>query len=196
MRGTPPAPIFDVIDYIIDLNNEISNAWCQSHGWAPPEAAELLAKSRLDWQVSLSYSLRRWIVTPSAPESDGVQILAYANIGCLAEGTLKLFLAVYYETYKTDINAIRSRSGNLIDPDELMFNSLRQFFKNRIWGATSPSDNWDPWLERIQQRRNAIHAFRHRNIGIHSDIEEDIRAYYLFLNAIYNRLPPAPERQY
>jgi hypothetical protein len=41
------------------LNRDLARFWSAAHGWAPPEAAGLLSKSRLDWQVSLSASLRQ-----------------------------------------------------------------------------------------------------------------------------------------
>jgi len=62
--------IEDVVSRIEKLNSPASN------GWAPVEAAGLLTKSRLDWQASLSKTLRLWLREPSTALSDGELILA------------------------------------------------------------------------------------------------------------------------
>ena len=62
--GAPPQQTVDtmaigeVIDRIDGLNRGIAKFWSKSEGWAPVAAAGLLGKSRLDWQASLSRSLR------------------------------------------------------------------------------------------------------------------------------------------
>jgi hypothetical protein len=184
---TDSLPINDVIDRIVRLNKGIADFWSNSHGWAPIDAAQLLSRSRLDWQVSLSHSLRTWIVPPNPEETDAWQILGYANLGALVEGTLKVFLGVYYGDYKVDVDAIK-RKGAIQDPDEVTLEPLRGFFKKCIW-CDVPSDAWDPWIARIQLRRNAIHAFKDREVGVHSDLLADIRNYLRFLRRISSQLP-------
>ena len=186
-------PITEVVSRIVTLNTGLRDFWSNSHGWAPKDAANLLSKSRLDWQVSLSGSLRRWIDAPSTEDAASVQILAYANVGTLVEGTLKLFLAVWYNDYKADADAI-TKKGTVQDPDGATLEPLRQFFKKRIW-ASAASDNWDPWIQRIQTRRNAIHAFKDREIGTHSDVLTDIRSYLKLVRRINGQLP-YPDDQY
>ena len=107
------------------------------------------------------------------------------HLGALVEGSLKLFLSVWYDSYKDDVNAIKNE---LQDPDGLTLDPLRQFFKKRIW-VNVASDNWNPWIERIQQRRNAIHAFKDRDIGTHGELLADIRHYLRFLRRISGQLP-------
>ena len=53
-------------------------------------------------QASLATSLSRWV----GATSDGDLILAWANLGTLVEGQLKLFLCVYYEDYMKDADGI------------------------------------------------------------------------------------------
>lgn len=62
----------------------------------------------------------------------------------------------------------RSRGvGQLLDADELSFEQMRQFFVLHVW---LPNDmEWDAWLSRIQIRRNAIHAYRPRDVGTHDE---------------------------
>jgi hypothetical protein len=60
---TPPSEIIARIEL---LNGKLARFWKAAHGWAPIEAAGLLSKARLDWQVSLSSPLRNWLRDPSA----------------------------------------------------------------------------------------------------------------------------------
>jgi hypothetical protein len=68
--------ITEVIDRIESLNKGIAKFWSKSSGWAPVAAAGLLGKSRLDWQASLSGSLRLWIRDPADALTPAELILA------------------------------------------------------------------------------------------------------------------------
>lgn len=189
MPGPGQMPIKEVIDRIITLNDGLRRFWSNATGWASLEAAQLLSKSRLDWQVSLSRCLKVWAGKSSAEDVAGRLILAWANLGSLVEGSLKLFLSVWYDTYKADVEAIK-RKGKLQDPDGLQLEPLRQFFKKRIW-----DDTLDMVVHRIQQRRNAIHAFKDRDIGTHEDFVTDVSAYLNLVRYINYRLP-YPDEMY
>lgn len=181
-------PFEEVINRIITLTDGIRMFWTSARGWAPIQAAQLLSRSRLDWQVSLSKCLKIWISSPSLMDEPGSLILAWANLGCLVEGALMLFLSVWYESYREDVAAIRrSNNRRLVDPDFLHLGQLRGFFNNRIW---RPNDeDWDDWIGTIQDRRNAIHAYRNRHIGTFDDFFNDVRRYLEFLRYINARLP-------
>ena len=184
LAATEHMPIEEVMARIETLSDGLRSFWSKAKGWAPIEAAHLLGKSRLDWQVSLTVCLGKWIEKPSEKEASGSLILAWANLGSLVEGTLKLFLSVYYKDYKNDIDAIKKK-GELQDPDVLQLESLRQFFKKKIWDK----EPWDNWIQKIQQRRNAIHAYKDRDIGSHDEFLDDVRNYLKFLRYINSRLP-------
>ncbi|WP_426079331.1 hypothetical protein [Janthinobacterium sp. PSPC3-1] len=64
--------------------------WRDAGGWAP-SATALLDRSMLSWQASLATSLKQWV----GQQSDGDLILAWANLGSLAEGGMKLKVAVF-----------------------------------------------------------------------------------------------------
>ena len=162
--------------------------WKSAHGWAPIETAGLLDKSMLEWQTSLAESLHRWLDS----SSDGDLILAWVNLGSLVEGQLKLFLSVWYQDYKVDADAIKDQRGRTKDPDVCELEPLRQFFVKRIW-TTGP--NWDPYVRQIQQRRNAVHAFRGRNIGTFPEWREELRKHLSFVRCINSGLP-YPESAY
>jgi len=156
--------------------------WKNAHDWAPFDAAALLNKSMLEWQSSLADCLQIW----KHSLSDGELILAWANIGSLVEGQLKLFLSIYYEEYAADFEAIKNKHGNLIDPDTVSLESLRVFFKKKIW---EPSESWDEWIRLIQQRRNAIHAYEYKEIGTTEELHSSFRRLLEFVLMMNRRLP-------
>lgn len=174
-------PESEVCERIATLTGQMMSFWESPHGWAPIEAADLLNRSMLEWQTSLAATLSRWL----SSSSDGELILAWANLGALVEGQLKLLLSVYYRDYQNDADAIRRR-GRVQDPDECMLQPLRQFFVNKIWIRGT---NWNPYVEHVQQRRNAIHAFRHRDLGSFDEWKNYLRLHLSFLRDVNGRLP-------
>lgn len=186
-----PLTSSEVVARIIDLNEGLRAFWTAADGWAPVSAAGLLSKSRLDRQVELSRTLKLWVSSgPGTSYKDGGLILAWANLGALVEGSLKLFLSVYYEDYKSDVDAIRKK-GNLQDPDGLSLQPIRQFFlKKRLL-----SSKWLRWILFVQQRRNAIHAFRHTQIDDFAVFEKQTRQYLKLLSVINARLPYPDENR-
>ena len=139
--------IEQVVSRITRLNDRIRKFWSDTHGWAPREAANLLTKSRLDWQVSLSSSLHMWITQPDEANLFAVQILGYANLGSLVENTLKLFLSVYYHDYKKGIDAI-TRKGAIQDPDGVKLEpygfSLRKIYGTKMMNGTHGLKKFSP----------------------------------------------------
>ena len=184
-------PIAEVIRRIEKLNDQLAKFWSKSDGWAPVTAAGLLGKSRLDWQVSLSGSLRLWMRDPAEALSSAELILAWANIGSLIEGTIKLFLSVYYETFKADIdnlkkvNAYDKKKQEPLSPDGLTLEPLRQYCALReILNKEELA-----LVQLVQQRRNAIHAFKDRPIGDEAEFEQAVRDYLQMLRNVIARLP-------
>jgi len=184
-------PIGETVARIVKLNAGLAQFWSSAQGWAPKGAADLVSKSRLDRQVSLSESLRHWTQGAEAEISDGDLILAWANLGSLIEGTIKLFLAVYYEDYKKDLETLKetqawhAKQEKLLDPDGLRLDVLVAYCeKADLLGAK------DLELCRlVQSRRNAIHAFRDREIGTGAELWLAIRSYLVFSRATNLRLP-------
>lgn len=170
------------VESIISGNEQLASFWSNSHGWAPTSAADLMSKSRLDRQLSLSKTLLKWNFDSEC--SDGDLILAWANLGALIEGTLKLFLSVYYEDYSADINKI-IRKGKQVDPDSLALEKLKQFIiKKDLFGA-----EWYPYIKLVQQRRNAIHSYKDRPIGDKEEFNDSVEKYLLFMRCVNSYLP-------
>lgn len=157
--------------------------WKDAHGWAPIEAANLLNKSMLEWQKSLASCLSLW----TRELSTGEIILAWANIGALVEGQLKLFLSVFYKDYTKNIDAaIKTKDGAIKDPDGLKLEALRQFFQKNIWDEGEP---WGDWILKIQKRRNAIHAFQSKIIGDTEELHNEMQMLLRFIERIDRQLP-------
>lgn len=183
--------IKEVIDRIESLNRGIAKFWSKSNGWAPVTAAGLLGKSRLDWQASLSASLQLWIREPADALTPAELILAWANLGSLIEGTIKTLLSVWYETYKGDIESLKKANvydhskQTALSPDGLGLEKLRTYCKAKgLLGADG-----DALVELVQQRRNAIHAFKDRPIGDGFEFQGAVRGYLALLRNVNARLP-------
>lgn len=183
--------IGEVVDRIETLNLGIAKFWSKSEGWAPVAAAGLLEKSRLDWQTSLSGSLRLWMREPPNALTPAELILAWVNLGSLIEGTIKTLLSVWYETYKADIDNLKKAKAYdnaklaAHEPDGLGLEKLRSYCK-----ATNLLDAKDQALvELVQQRRNAVHAFKNRPIGDGVEFQAAVRGYLKFIRSVNQRLP-------
>lgn len=177
----------EIVDKIVELNEHIESFWAKSQGWAPIDAANLLSKSRLDWLVSLSHSLYKWKEDPVEKANYGDLILAWANLGALVEGSMKFFLSVFHENYRIDDNALMQR-GQQVEPDGAMFNGLRLFFEKSVWNDAELKEKND-WLKEIQGNRNAIHAYRDRDIDDFYSFRLNVKKYLLFLIDLLRRVP-------
>lgn len=186
VKTMPPSEalsIESVIQRIISLNQGIFIFWSQSDGWTSEDSAQILSRSRLDRQVSLSHCLKMWLQAPYDGAESGQIIMGWANLGSLLEGSLKLFLSVWHETYKLDIDAIKKKD-KFQNPDGLQLEPLRIFFKKKIW-----DNEIDSWVQHIQIRRNAIHAYQDKEIGSLEELQTYMRKYLDILRYINFRLP-------
>ncbi|WP_449420977.1 hypothetical protein [Phormidium nigroviride] len=186
VKTMPPSEslsIESVIQRVISLNQGIFIFWSQTDGWTSEEAAQLLSRSRLDRQVSLSHCLKLWLQAPYDGAESGQIIMGWANLGSLLEGSLKLFLSVWYETYKLDIDAMKKKD-KFQNPDGLQLEHLRIFFKKKIWNTEI-----DSWVQHIQIRRNAIHAYQDKEIGSLEELQTYMCKYLDILRYINFRLP-------
>jgi hypothetical protein len=176
---------------IIRINEHIRDFWGNG-GWAPSGAAELLSKSRLDWQASLSKNLLRWLPVPDEDEHDGSLILAWVNLGVLVEGTMMWFLCVFHEDYSSYPFIKKEKA---IEPDELRFIELCRFFQNTVW-TTNQKDQWESFVNLVRERRNAIHAYQDRTIGSFEEFAETVIKYRSFLLAHEGDVPYPDEYAY
>lgn len=179
----------EVVKKIISLNAKLSAFWASAHGWAPEDAANLLSKSRLDWQVSLSESLRFWIDRDTM--TDGELILAWANLGALLEGSLKLFFSIYYSDFQMDTEALKKANAydhkkkTHKEPDGLTLEVLRRYAIHKNLFEETQRE----MFQLVQNRRNAIHAYKDRELGSVNEFRDSVRGYMEFLTDVDRSVP-------
>jgi len=180
--------VSDIVEKICRLNEEIRDFWSHADGWAPSDSLLSLDRSRLDRQVALSHCLAIWDPEEhSNVRREGALILGWANLGALVEGTLKWFLSVYRTQVPGD--AIK-RFGNFIGPEEATLEQLRVLYLTHcVWYDDAERRKWDPWLAEIRDRRNAVHAYRDRDIGTYDDLYLAIERYLDLINTLDGRVP-------
>lgn len=175
------------IDQIITSNERIRQFWTvQARGWAPREATNLLENSRIDRLVSLSHSLRLWTQPCADEDNEGRLILAWANLGILVEGTLTWFVCVYANAYAN--SPMRTRDGRTIEPNRLRFNELTDLYRQHVWTDRQKME-WDDWLMTVRKRRNAVHAFNHREIGTWDDWAKAVIRYHDLIDELDSQVP-------
>lgn len=70
----------------------------------------------------------------------------------------------------------------------MRYEDLKIFSIGKLWD--NANDLEYIWVDKIQQMRNAIHAFNYKDIGTPKDFIEDLEKYYDFVENIYYTLPP------
>lgn len=178
MAGTSEA-LETKINELVESIRKTTSFWSNHNGWAPEATASILSRAQLNWISSLSVSLHGW----NRSLSDGDLILAWANIGAIVEGYLKLFLVVYDHDYRQSPHL---RRGDYVSQDVIGLEELRVYFKKKVWVNT---DDWDDWICFIQTKRNAIHAFKQRDIGNTRQLHDQIFRLHEFVGEIDGRLP-------
>jgi hypothetical protein len=192
----------EIIEHIITIHKDLYADWGNG-GCAPSDAANLLERSRLDWLVSLAHTLKLWQgPLLNNDNHDAMLILAWANLGSLVEGAMKLFLSVYLHDYEKSVRRNSAASvfkrlwkeqeQKVQDVDVLMFDVLRQFFELEVWQHLDRKE-WSHWLKHIQERRNTIHAYKSRELGTFEEFYGDLRLYRKFLLDEITCLPEQPD---
>ena len=171
------------------ISARTADFWRKAHGWAPKEAADLLSKSRLDWLDSFNRTLKARVQeVGDHPNEDAILILAWAHLRTLVEGHLKLFLAVFLMDYLKDPHAPLKDSNNPAkgpkNPATLSYEQIRAFLAKR--GLLSAHHGF---IDTVQQRGNAIHAFVDRPIGTAAEYLQHVTLYRQFLESVESSLP-------
>lgn len=171
---------------IFKESKRVLSVWKECHGWAPNSAAIKMDNAMLEWMDSLTDCLSIWNEKGN-DMTEGELILAYANLGDLVECWLKFFLCLYEEDYCK--NPLVNKKGR-IEPEKISFESIKQYFKKNIW--KEENDIFD-FIDNVQLRRNAIHSFNYRELGIAKDYLYELEKYGIFLSNLFRCLPPEPE---
>lgn len=173
---------------IIATTTAMERFWRKAHGWAPTDAACMLAAARLDRQVSFAHTLPSYLEPFPAQEAEARLILGYVTLRSLCEGILKLFFAVWLKDYQRDSDAAKGKKG-VKPPPDIDFERLITLYSKK------GESKYDKYLRRIQQRGNGIHHFADRDIGTQNELIEDIVQFRDFLLAVNDRLP-YPDEHY
>lgn len=162
--------------------------WKDVHGIASKDTALKLDVAMLDWQCELTNTLEIWI-EKGLSMTEGELILARANIGAVVESWLKFFYCVYYDDYCRA--PITDRKGKMVEPEKISFENLKNFSIGKLWDNAKSEEHI--WVDSIQDKRNAIHSFKYRDIGTPWDFLLDIDHLYEFVDNIISHLPPIEE---
>ncbi|MEG0408561.1 MAG: hypothetical protein RR623_06770 [Bacilli bacterium] len=61
---------------------------------------------------------------------------------------------------------------------------MKVFSRGILWNQRS---EWDLWIDRIQKRRNTIHAFNNREIGNTEEFMNNLTIFFDFIDYINKR---------
>lgn len=166
-------------DVLVRLCVEQATVLPTLEGWAPEPAARLLSEARLDWQLSLAETIKMWL---GRELSSGELILAWTNLGSLLEGTLAVFLTVYYNNYERD------RPTSKDAPQKLILKDMQAYFRKQDISDAAQDD----LIDLIRKRRNAVHSLRNREIGNAEEFTKCFVHYCMFASDLRNRWPNMP----
>ena len=154
---------------LCEITHSTEKMWNNARGFAPDSVADKLDVAMLHWLTELTDALKIWIDI-GLDMTDGELILARTNLGAIVEFWLRFFYCVYYEDYIKD--PILDHQGKMREPNKETFEELKKFSNGRLWHDNATRDY--KFVDEIQHRRNSIHAFEFKNIGIPKDFLKDI----------------------
>jgi len=166
------------------ITNNVGVTWKESRGFAPISVSDKLEVAMLSWVTELTDALNIWI-DKGLNLTEGELILANTNLGAITECWLKFFYTVFYEDYRK--NPKKDRKGDEIEPNKMKFEDLKNFSIGILW-----DDKTEPgylYVDNIQHKRNAIHAFNYRDIGNPQDFLNNVDLLCNFVDEIISRLP-------
>lgn len=111
--------------------------------------------------------------------------MAWANLGALVEGTLKLFCSVYLKDYLKSDRIKTDKKGKAKLPDIICLEELKVIMaKEAGFGL-----EWFNFVGDVQKYRNAIHAYQDRDLGGQQVFLGLIEKYYCFIKEVNLSLP-------
>jgi len=168
------------------LTNNFIVLWQHIDGIAPPSVEEKFAKAMLKWLGCLTDTLDLWI-NKVDNMTEGELILARVNLGALVECWLKMFYCAYYEDYLKEPLQKKKKGKNIVvEPEKLSFEQLKQFGIDKLYKKNSDRYNW---INSVQDKRNAVHLLKYREIGTPTLFVNDVIEYCTFVNDMYSSFP-------
>jgi hypothetical protein len=65
---------------------------------------------------------------------------------------------------------------------------MTRFYRQQVW-VGGERDGWDKWLARVRERRNAVHAFNHRELDTWDEFWQAVVRYHEFAEELDSRVP-------
>ena len=106
---------------------------------------------------------------------------------------MKVFYSAYLLDYKadTDQRIINFKKKEHYKVEVLMFERLKQYSIGKIF---KENDNMHNWINKIQARRNIIHAFKDKELGEAEDFIKDIDVFCEFVLSVNGKIPHSDHR--
>jgi hypothetical protein len=180
----------DACDLIISISEKWADFWPKSHGWAPPIAADLMKQELMDRQLEMARALKNWPKRLLGKDNQGELILAWANLGSVIEGALKLYMCVFYADWLRDTDAPTKNNGDIKKtPDGskagATFEEIIQFVTKKSLFKEGEID----FIRLVQKQRNLIHPLKAGIVANRSAFDEAVIHTAALHNDIELRLP-------
>jgi hypothetical protein len=146
--------------------------------WGYPSSVELIQSQRFVWFASLARCTKKFLDDPFNDERNAQQILGYVSLRSLCEYLLKIYVLTHVSEYENGGRHFTYQNGSMVPACDLSYEQLKQTFRFHR------HDGFEEYLTRIQQRGNAIHSYKNRSIGNHSELCADIRHFAAFFDEV------------
>ncbi len=81
---------------------------------------------------------------------------------------------------------MQSKKGFDLDPNRLTFGEMTRFYCQHIWVE---DEEWDDGVTLVRERRNAVHAFNHRELGTWDEFWQAVARYRESVDDLDSRVP-------
>jgi len=173
-----PQSLASIYADIIAVNKSQVEHWTSLVHLQTIWKTKLVSNSRLHWQVSLAYSLSDNHPEKQGVESSGRKLLAWINLACLVEGTLKLYIAV---CGNTDRNLpIVDSNQQLVAPDNVGLAVVRDYTRD----TAMLSDEMTRFVGKIVKMHDLVHGYHDADLLGEEDYELAVSDYLRLLNHV------------
>ncbi len=170
---------------LVGMTEDIVSFWSRDviiMDWATDEVADELSKISFTKVIAIVHSLDLFIEKDLL--TDGELLLAWTQLGSIAEWYLKFFLCISTADYLKNPKYWPNKI-DIINPHELKFEYAKQVF--RAEGILDKE--LINTIEVIQYNRNAIHLTSSREVAGEDEYRSAIHGFIKIVKEIYIRLP-------
>ncbi len=173
--------MFEIND-IRKRSKNILNFWKKPHNWIPEQCREEVLLPNIQWYLQLTECLEIWSNKEGEATTEEL-CLAYAILGELIEGWLRLYYCIYFAHYM----ALEDSGKNKIKKqEEMTFEELEDFARGKVW---QKGDGYDFFVTQIKSKRKCVSEDNKDRIGVLDDFLFDLDLYEEFIENIDIRLP-------